>query len=162
MGVWPNHREDIIHLAISKYFPDFEGECIFEGRPQNVRSTIFSAAVIGCIDSKETIVNLGVNNEVLELLLLRNGTTLQNILIPLNNMIEDVPIRNLRVLTAESLAGVLIIKKVIIFFAMLTKNYNLNVVKKAQNNLKIIVSVTVFVMKLMLLKQFNLKRETVN
>lgn len=80
--VWPNRKEDVIRLATSKQFPDLEGQCIFEGRPANVRTTVFSAAVIGCIDSKETIVNLGVNNEVLELLLLRNGTTLQNIWIP--------------------------------------------------------------------------------
>jgi len=50
----------------------------FEGSPENENSTSFSAAIIGCMDSEETIVNLSVDNEVLELMLLRNGTTIQN------------------------------------------------------------------------------------
>ena len=76
--IWPNQGEDIIHLTASKLFQDSEHICIFEGNPQNESETIFSAAIIGCLDSEETIVNVAVNNTVLELLLLNNGTTFEH------------------------------------------------------------------------------------
>jgi hypothetical protein len=75
--VWPDKREDIIFLTVSQQFPEMTDACIFEGSPGNVTSNTFSAAVVGCKDSDETIVNLGLKDKVLELLLLKNGTTLQ-------------------------------------------------------------------------------------
>jgi hypothetical protein len=75
--VWPDKGEDFIVMTVSKQFPDLEDACMFEGSPKNKNSS-FTAVVIGCMDSVETIVNLGVKNKVLELLLLKNGTTLQN------------------------------------------------------------------------------------
>ena len=75
--VWPDKREDIIFLTVYQQFPRMTDACIFEGRPGNVTSNTFFAAVVGCMDSDETIVNLGLKDKVLELLLLKNGTTLQ-------------------------------------------------------------------------------------
>jgi len=77
--IWPNQGEDIINVTASMQFPNSELICIFEGNPMYSGTTIFSAAIVGCLDSEETVVNLGVNNTVLELLLLKNGTTLENI-----------------------------------------------------------------------------------
>ena len=74
--IWPNQGEDIINVTTSMQFPNSELICIFEGNPMYSGTTIFSATIVGCLDSEETIVNLGVNNTVLELLLLKNGTTL--------------------------------------------------------------------------------------
>ena len=76
--VWSDQSEEVILITVSKQFSDLEDKCIFEGSPANLSSTIFSASIIGCYDSEETIVNLGVNNEILELLILKNGTTFQN------------------------------------------------------------------------------------
>ena len=89
--VWPDQGEDVIVMTVSKQFPDLVEECLFEGSPENKNSTIFSAAIIGCMDSEETIVNLGVKNEVLELTLLKNGTTLQNIWIQQQST-ETIPV----------------------------------------------------------------------
>ena len=77
--IWPDQREEAIRLKVSKLFPNLKDACLFEGSPLKENSIIFSAAIIGCKDSEETIVNLGVNNDVLEFTLLKNGTTLQNI-----------------------------------------------------------------------------------
>ena len=76
--IWPDQEENVILMTVSKQFSDSEKACLFEGSPENENSTSFSAAIIGCMDSEETIVNLSVNNEVQELLLLKNGTTIQN------------------------------------------------------------------------------------
>jgi len=76
--VWPDQRVDVMLMTASKQFPDLEHACLFEGNPEDENSIGFTAAISGCMDSEETIVNLGVNNQVLELLLLKNGTTFQN------------------------------------------------------------------------------------
>ena len=76
--VWSDQSEEVILITVSKQFSDLEENCIFEGSPANINSTVFSASIIGCFDSEETVVNLGVNNVILELLLFKNGTTLQN------------------------------------------------------------------------------------
>ena len=77
--IWPDQQEEAIGLKVPKLFPNLKDACIFDGSPKNENSTIFSAAIIGCMDSEETVINIGVNNEVLELTLLNNGTTLQNV-----------------------------------------------------------------------------------
>ena len=76
--VWPDQREEVIVLTVSKQFPSLEGACNFEGRPENKNSS-FTTAIIGCMDSEETLVNIGLDNQFLELLLMKNGTTLQTI-----------------------------------------------------------------------------------
>jgi len=76
--VWPDQREEVIVLTVSKQFPSLEGACKFEGRPENKNSS-FTTTIIGCMDSEETLVNIGLDNQVLELLLMKNGTTLQTI-----------------------------------------------------------------------------------
>jgi len=72
--VWPVQGEDIINLIISKQFPDLDNACMFEGRS---KSPSLMAVIIGCMDSEETIVNLSLNDTFLELMLLKNGTTLK-------------------------------------------------------------------------------------
>jgi hypothetical protein len=75
--IWADKREDLFVLNIPKLFQN--DDCMFEGRPEkNENSSSFFAVVIGCKDSEETIVNIAVENKVLEFLLLKNGTTLQN------------------------------------------------------------------------------------
>jgi len=76
--IWSHQKEEVIHLTVSKQFPDLEEACLFEGSPENENSTISFSKIIGCIDSKETIMNVGIKDEILELVLLKNGTTLWN------------------------------------------------------------------------------------
>jgi len=78
--IWPDQGEEVISLTASKHFPDSEDACMFVGRPENKNANFSSAAIIGCIDSEETIVNLIADKEILELVLLRSGRTLQNML----------------------------------------------------------------------------------
>jgi len=78
--IWPDQGEEVISLTASKHFPDSEEACMFVGRPENKNANFSSAAIIGCIDSEETIVNLIAGKEILELVLLRSGRTLQNML----------------------------------------------------------------------------------
>ena len=78
--IWPDQEEEVIVLTVSKLFPDSEEACMFEGHPENKNASFSLAAIIGCIDSEETIVNLIVGKEILELVLLKNGGTLQTIL----------------------------------------------------------------------------------
>ena len=79
--VWPDgplaQGEGVIVVTVSKQFPDLEGACLFDGRPGNEKSNSFEAVISGCMGSEETIVNLSIDNKVLELTLLKNGTTLQ-------------------------------------------------------------------------------------
>jgi len=77
--VWPDEKEDIIFLTVSQNFPELKEACIFEGSPGSMTSNSFSAAVVGCMDSEETIVNLGLKDKVLELSLLKNGTSIQDV-----------------------------------------------------------------------------------
>jgi len=63
--------------------------CLFEGESHKSGAV---AAVVGCIDSDETIVNLGSAIGMWELTLLRNGTTLQSVV----NPIYDVHLRKKR------------------------------------------------------------------
>lgn len=77
--IWPDQGEEVILLTVSKQFPDAEEACMFEGHPENKNASFSLAAVIGCIDSDETIVNLIVDTEIMELVLLKNGGTLQNV-----------------------------------------------------------------------------------
>ena len=74
--IWPNQEEEVIHLVISRQFPD--SECMFDGSSEKENSIFFFAAIVGCIQSEETIINLTVTNEILEFVLLKNGTTLWN------------------------------------------------------------------------------------
>merc|ERR1712062_115735 len=74
--IWPDQGEEVILLTVSKQFPDSEEACMFEGHPENKNTSFSLAAIIGCIDSEETIVNLIVDKEILELVLLKNGKTL--------------------------------------------------------------------------------------
>ena len=74
--IWPNETTNLMLLVVSEQFSDLEGRCLFEGYPDNADQSDFIAAVSGCFDSEETIINFGVGNEVLELLLLNNGTTI--------------------------------------------------------------------------------------
>ena len=78
--IWPDQEEEVIVLTVSKLFPDSEEACMFEGHPENKNASFSLAAIIGCIDSEETIVNLIVGKQILELVLLKNGGTLQTIL----------------------------------------------------------------------------------
>ena len=92
--IWPDQQEEAIGLKVPKQFPNLKDACIFDGSPQNENSTIFSAAIIGCMDSEETVINIGVNNEVLELTLLNNGTTLQNFWISKQPMKQKALLKN--------------------------------------------------------------------
>ena len=66
--IWPNRTSSSMLLIRT-------GQCQFEGIFD--LETYPSAAIVGCIYSEETILNIGTEHGVLELVLLKNGTTLK-------------------------------------------------------------------------------------
>ena len=72
--VWPNQTVESLTLTQNTLFP--QANCLFKGR---VTGSSVKATIVGCKDSEETIVNLSNGKGVWELILLKDGRTLQQI-----------------------------------------------------------------------------------
>ena len=75
---WPNGTKEYLLLNQIENLPEVENTCLFEGESHIMNSGTV-VAVVGCMESYETIINLGSASGVLELILLKNGTALEQI-----------------------------------------------------------------------------------